>query len=186
MHLSLSEWGGARIEPYLLAEILSGATIWSLPADWLVALVYHESRGKPYAKRGEPGFLSRYESGIIRLVEGNRTSERLFTVNPLDFASSYGLMQIMWSTAWERGFRGQYPSELFEPRENVYWGCAELHRQLDRAGGDFGVALDAYNDGRVNSRDAEGNLTDHDYTDRVRQAYLDVFQVHEAPAFPIL
>ena len=142
------------IPPYLVEATKAAALEWRLPVPWLVAQIWHESDGyRPYAKRVEPGFLRRYG----KTVEGytlqlGTTTALLGERNPIDFCSSYGLMQIMWSTAYERGFVCVYPSELFDIHQNLYYGCAELHRLLVRADGDLGVALDAYNDGRITAR----------------------------------
>ena len=176
-----------QIPAALMAATQDAASSWGLPDRWLVAQIWHESdQYNPFAKRVEPGFMRRYGVAVrdLAVVMGRKT-ERLHARAPLDFNASYGLMQIMWSTAVERGFRCEYPSELFDVEKNLFFGCAELHRQLLRASGDLGVALDAYNDGRINRR-VEGKLVDTDYTDRIRAAYTEVWGVDTAPPFPII
>lgn len=174
------------VEPHLYTATIMAAEEWGLPYRWLMAQILHESGYNPYAKRVEPGFMKRYGHTVARLArkQGARTG-RLWIRAPLDFNASYGLMQIMWSTAVERGFTGTYPSELFAVSLNLEYGCAELHRQLVKAEGDLGVALDAYNDGRINARSATGELVDHDYTDRILIAYNEMWGQH-APVFPMI
>lgn len=174
------------IPMWVMARIQSAATFRRLPVRWLVAQIWYESDGcNVFAKRVEPGFMRRYGDAVEKLARAQgKATHRLWKRAPLDFNASYGLMQIMWSTAVERGFRCKYPSELFDVSTNLNFGCAELVRQLKRAKGDFGVALDAYNDGRINVRNEEGDLVDTDYTDRIRAAYKTVWGV-DAPRFPV-
>lgn len=175
------------IAPHLMEATKAAALEWHLPIAWLVAQIWYESDGyRQYAKRVEPGFLRRYGDTVKDYtLQLGSTTARLWDRNPIDFCSSYGLMQIMWSTAYERGFVCVYPSELFAIHQNLYYGCAELHRQLVRAGGDLGVALDAYNDGRINARGMDGELVDVDYTNRIRAAYGQVWGVSKVPDFPV-
>lgn len=168
-----------------LIETVDGfAHKWHLPTTWLIAQIHHESGFNQYAKRVEPGFMKRYGAQVGVLADQLGCSD-LWVRNPLDFNASYGLMQIMWSTAVERGFKCRYPSELFDVEDNLDYGCAELVRQLNKANGDLGMALDAYNDGRLNQRTADGKLSDHDYTDRVRRSYSYVWGA-PVPDFPML
>jgi soluble lytic murein transglycosylase-like protein len=174
------------VEPRLVAATRKAAEKWGLPRKWLMAQILHESGYNPYAKRVEPGFLERYGHTVAKLArkQGNRTAG-LWLRAPLDFNASYGLMQVMWSTAVERGFTCTYPSELFDIDLNLEYGCAELHRQLVKADGDLGVALDAYNDGRINARNETGDLVDHDYTDRILAAYQEMWG-YPFPTFPMI
>jgi hypothetical protein len=151
-----------------------------------MAQIAHESGYNPYAKRVEPGFMKRYGHTVEKLArKQGRQTAGLWLRAPLDFNASYGLMQIMWSTAIERGFSSTYPSELFDVTLNLEYGCAELFRQLIKAKGDLGVALDAYNDGRINARDEAGELVDHDYTDRILKAYKEMWGF-AVPTFPMI
>lgn len=59
--------------------------------------------------------------------------------------ASYGLMQILYSTAKEVGYEGE-PSGLLEVGTNLQYGTAYLRQLLDRFG-DTRLALAAYNAG---------------------------------------
>lgn len=79
------------------------------------AIVLQESSGHTDAFRFEPKFWDRYLSKLV-LYRGKV---------PRRVSSSYGLMQIMYPTAWDRGFRGE-PEELFIPHVGLEWGCRHL------------------------------------------------------------
>lgn len=100
------------------------------------AVIQQESGGKADAFRYEPGYYLRY-------VKNNPEFKGQ---NPRRVASSYGLMQIMYPTALELGFRGD-PEELFEIGLNINLGTKLLKRLLDRYKGDVEKALMAYNGG---------------------------------------
>lgn len=81
------------------------------------ALVLQESSANTDAFRHERLFWNRY---LKRLPEW--TNE-----NPRRVSSSYGLMQIMYSTAVERGLARTVPPErLFEPEVGLEFGCRQL------------------------------------------------------------
>lgn len=102
------------------AEIRTAAAEAGLP-DWLLlkALVAQESSFNPRAFRPESGARK----------------------------GSYGLTQVLWSTArHDLGYEGA-PDGLFEPATNLRFGAAYLVRMLRMFGGDVRLALAAYNAG---------------------------------------
>ena len=137
--------------PYRL-EIEVAARAHDLDPDLIEAMVHVESRGRFDAYRYEPGFWRRYL----------QDHPRYKGLKPEEVSASYGLMQIMYSTAVDQGYQGT-PWGLFDPRESLYWGSAYLAKQIQwarRMGPNapsevqIASALAAYNGGRT------GNLPD--------------------------
>lgn len=127
-------------------EILSAAQSHGLSPDLVEALVLVESSGRAEAFRYEPGIMAQIQSGKLKpkFMPPNRTDRRV--------ASSYGLMQLLFVTACDYGFRNE-PEMLFVPWINLEYGCAFLGALLDWADGDYTRAFAAYNGGKA------GNVT---------------------------
>lgn len=103
------------IDPKYLPLITTTANAFSLSPRLVAAIVWAESRGQADAFRFEPKFWSRY------LAKLPQYKDQI----PRRVSSSYGLMQIMYTTAVEQGFHGE-PERLFLPKENLHWGCRYL------------------------------------------------------------
>lgn len=136
--------GTAWVRP-LIAQALAITPVPGLSAHVVEAMVRTESAGRPWAYRYEPGYWRLYcedhpvfKSGVPQRV-----------------AASYGLMQVMYPTAYGLGFRGQ-PEELFVPQTSLLYGLTLMRDNLRWAGGNLDAALAAYNGGR------RGNLS-HPY-----------------------
>jgi soluble lytic murein transglycosylase-like protein len=81
------------------------------------ALVVQESSGNTDAFRFEPDFWNRYLKGKPEWAGKN----------PRRVSSSYGLMQVMFPVALERGFPVVLaPESLFIPELGLEWGCKHL------------------------------------------------------------
>jgi soluble lytic murein transglycosylase-like protein len=108
------------------------------------AVCHHESGGwNTWASRYEPAFFEKYvpiDSKTFGRVCSRDTEKRLR-------ATSFGLMQIMGQVARERGFEGEYLTELCDPEVGIEYGCRELARRLKNAGGDVRKGLLGYNGG---------------------------------------
>jgi soluble lytic murein transglycosylase-like protein len=100
------------------------------------AVIQQESSGRADAFRYEPGYYTRYLAGDPAWADWE----------PRRASSSYGLMQLMYPTAVQLGFR-QAPEALFDIRENIRLGCKLLASLLERFSGDVQKALAAYNGG---------------------------------------
>jgi len=147
--------------------------------DWKLveALVRVESRGNSDAFRFEPKFWSRY---LSKLPEWNG-------LNPRRVSSSYGLMQIMYPVAKERGFEGE-PEELFQPLINLHWGCVHLRYLLEWAQGFQNVepmkqlesTIASWNGGRGGNAPTDDPLRNGRYVERIARAY-DRIQNTETP-----
>lgn len=60
--------------------------------------------------------------------------------------ASYGLMQVLYSTAKGLGYSGT-PDGLRDPATNIHYGTKLLAQNLSRTGGDEASAISAYNGG---------------------------------------
>lgn len=112
----------------------------NLDPDLVEAVVVQESGGNAHAYRFEPKFWSRYLS---------KKSDYVGKV-PQRVSASYGLMQLMYPTVVDMGFKGE-PEELFLPVVNLLWGTTRLADLLEWAKGDIISALAAYNGGKADN-----------------------------------
>jgi soluble lytic murein transglycosylase-like protein len=112
-----------------------------LTGDVVEAMIATESSGKPDAYRFEPGYWDRYCKGHAIFGKGN----------PRDIAASYGLLQVMYPTAYSLGFRG-LPEGLFDPQQSLLYGVLLMRQNLTWSEGNLDAALAAYNGGRKGNR----------------------------------
>jgi len=125
-------------------EIEAAAASAGVDPQIIEAIVSVESSGRADAFRHEPKFWRRYLAHV----------DPWKLHNPRRVSSSYGLMQIMFIVAHERGFRGE-PEELFVPGTNLAWGCQHVAYLQDWANGHDAsdperlvATLASYNGGR--------------------------------------
>lgn len=92
-------------------------------------------------------------------------------------SASYGLMQILFVVANERGFRGE-PEDLYIPEVNLHWGCRQLSWLYRRLEGDRRKVVAAYNGGlgAAEAVDDTGLLRNQMYVDKVWNYYVELFQ----------
>ncbi len=109
----------------------------------LEAISFQESSWRADAFRYEPEFYERYL----------KDSERWTHAIPRRISSSYGLFQIMYTTALDHGFRDE-PEVLFIPSTNVKMACKVLNGLFNWSGDRIEQALAAYNGGKGNWRAA--------------------------------
>jgi len=92
------------------------------------------------------------EFGVrVPLIKGVIGRESAFVPNarrgePQIGDASYGLMQLLYSTAKGLGYTGT-PEGLYDPAVNIHYGTQLLAQNLSRAGGDEASAISAYNGG---------------------------------------
>jgi soluble lytic murein transglycosylase-like protein len=127
------------------------------------AVVRTESSGNPRAWRFEPAFWDRYL----------KNKPFYQAIGPKRAASSYGLMQLMFSTAREEfGFQGE-PEDLFNPRTSLTYGCRLLKKNIVWADGNEDAALAAYNGGRTRDN-LKAPYRNAGYVVKVRGHYKDI------------
>lgn len=113
----------------------------------IFAVIQMESGGNEKAYRYEPGYYRRY-------IEKNLDWKFLMMKHgytPRDVAASYGLMQLMFPTAYPYK-KNLTPTELYEPDTNVRIGTAYLAGLLKKYDGDKLQALAHYNGGAGGAR----------------------------------
>lgn len=124
------------------AEIVVAASRYGLDPHLVEAIVRVESGGLTHAYRFEPEFFRRYLSDDPA-YDG---------ANPRRWAASYGLMQVMASTAREELDFTDAPESLFVPTIGLDAGCHFFSKLLARVSGDVERAIAAYNGGFGGSR----------------------------------
>lgn len=122
----------------LIDQVLTIFPVDGLEAITVEAMVRTESSGKAHAYRYEPAYWERYCKDHPVFSKGH----------PPRIAASYGLMQVMYPTAYALGFRGE-PEELFVPRLSLLYGVKLMAQNLRWAEGNLNAALAAYNGGRT-------------------------------------
>ncbi len=126
-------------EPILKASKKHG-----VPVPVIIATISTESSGEPESYRHEPGFYRRYIKGKTQWKKNPyyKESKRI--------SASYGLMQIMYTTAYSVGFRGE-PEDLYDPERNIDAGAAYIASSFQRKqhGWDPPKIACAYNAGSV-------------------------------------
>jgi len=149
-------------------EIIKNCSrIYGIEEKLIKAIIKKESSGNKWAFRVERGFWVRYFPGIKAIFSRTPEKDEQWLAYPDIVSASYGLMQVMLSTAMELGFRFQYPGELYEPATNIKFGCLLLKRNFDRYK-NWDDAISAYNQGN-NRKDSSGKYVNQYYVDKVKQ-----------------
>ena len=130
------------------------------------AIIKKESSWNPWAIRIERGFWTRYMIGIKELFFKTPQKDDKWLAYPDLVSASYGLMQLMLSTAMELGFRFQYPTELLKPENNIKYGCVLLQRLHNRYG-EWTDAISAYNQGNNKKKFLSDEYKNQEYVDDV-------------------
>jgi len=153
------------------ADLKKNYLLWQSVIEYLApqyclvvgGMIQRESAWDPKAERYEPAFYERY------LSDNDEWQRRIehHGWQICHVASSWGLMQIMFVTAWERGYRGN-PTDLTAPETNLLYGAMHLAWLLDRYEGVSGMAdaVAAYNAGNVRL-DENGQYVNQPYVDYV-------------------
>ena len=130
-----------------LAEKWSKQVAYTVPPSFILAIIQMESAGNPKAKRAEPEALAR----IIRdrkddKIKGIAWSTGLDTI---DIMSSYGLMQLLVTTAWgylsARHKNSSVIDTLYDPDMNIRYGTSHLSTLLEKRNGEIRLAARDYN-----------------------------------------
>ena len=169
-----------------------------IPIDLGLALPWVESTFDPTAYRYEPEWDRRYINEIkiaYRLdvddpdfapyMMKTITIEEWFEQNPrrqrerissnnygyfaqLRVASSYGLIQVMHSSAVGEGLKGK-PESMFRPEVGLEIGFAHLNRKRRRKGYTLKDAIAAYNAGSARRKN-DGTYRNQRYVDKIEVA----------------
>lgn len=144
-----------------------------IPKLWLKAVAMSESSMIQTAYRYEPAFWQNY------LKDNPEWKDK----DPAVVSASYGLMQLMWTTAWAMGFRGTQ-EDLYNPVYNIELGARLIRQLLDRVmvegvshiypqWSPLDVAMARYNGGRRGNPDNKGGLRNLKYVLRVRREWTN-------------
>lgn len=106
----------------------------------ILSIIQMESAGNPDAIRYEPAYEKRY---ILNNAVWRERCKQI-GISSKEAATSYGLMQLMFTTAW--GFNCRNPKDLFDPNTNIRFGTA-LVAQKFKKGMTAEETLCAYNGG---------------------------------------
>lgn len=128
-------------EEYFYPDVEKYATAYNLPPALVMAVISQESAFNPLAKRYE----AKYD------------------------CYSYGLMQILYVTAKDLGYKGQ-PDELLDINNNLNYGCKYLAKQYKRYNQNITDTISSYNAGSVNK--TNGKYSNQDYVNKVLSYYL--------------
>jgi hypothetical protein len=139
-------------DPRITAAIQQAADTWG--AKYGVVVPTEVVRGIMVRESG---------SGDPTMVDTLAT--RTETSGPAAGHSSYGLMQVLDSTAAGLGLTGD-PTALYIPEIGISYGVKYFAQQLARYGGDVARAVAAYNSGSV-FRTSDGSFVNQDYVDFV-------------------
>ncbi|MBR2240819.1 MAG: transglycosylase SLT domain-containing protein [Clostridia bacterium] len=128
-------------EDYFYPDVEKYATIYNLPPALVMAVISQESAFNPFAKRYE----NKYD------------------------CYSYGLMQILYVTAKDLGYKGE-PEELLNINNNLNYGCKYLAKQYKRYNQNLTDTISSYNAGSVNK--TNDKYSNQDYVNKVLSYYL--------------
>jgi len=107
-------------QPILAASQKHGVSV-----PTIIATIATESSGNPKAYRYEPAFYERY------LKDKSPWTESPYYSESERISASYGLMQIMYTTAYNAGFRGQ-PEDLYDPATAIDISTAYIASAFQR------------------------------------------------------
>ena len=131
-------------------------THYDIDPDLIEAIVMTESSGDPSATRYEPAFYKKY---IVPLDLPEEFGKKR--------ATSYGLMQIMYQSAIEDGYKDE-AEKLLIPDVGLNWGTKHLKKKIARYGKqDINRAIAAYNAGSPRVKD--GRFVNQEYVDLVNR-----------------
>lgn len=117
--------------PFHFKAIADAAHEHGLDPLLVAAVVLQESAANTDAFRHERLFWNRYL----------KTKPEWRDENPRRVSSSYGLMQVMYPVAVERGMSRQLPPEtLFVPAAGLFYGCKHLRFLTDLMDARYGSA----------------------------------------------
>jgi len=148
---------------YYHTEVQQKASVHGLDPLLVEAVCMVESSGDTAARRHEPKFWLRYMANQPQWREHN----------PKRVATSYGLMQVMYTSALLVGYPpGDAPEFLFVPHIGLEYGCRILKNCFTWAHGDIPATLAAYNGGRTADNGPDRPVKRNQaYVDKVLREY---------------
>ncbi len=112
----------------------------NVPPEIVCGIVTRESSWNPWTVRYEPQFFLKYVAPLY-------IAKQFTATEAYGRGMSWGLMQVMGETAREKGFTGEFLSELCDPEVGLEWGCLDFAHMMAISGGSVNAALEKYNGG---------------------------------------
>ena len=157
--------------------ITAASEKYGVPIPAIIATISTESSSNPKAYRYEPLFYKRY------IKDQAEWKDSPYYKYPRRIAASYGLVQIMYTTAYTAGFRGK-PEDLYDPAANINAGAAYMASkyQIKQHSWDPPKIACAYNAGSVRATKANDWGMHHHpgHLDRWIPAYNGAVEVTSA------
>lgn len=135
------------------------STLYKIEEALIKAIIKVESNFYPFAFRVDYEVLKN-KSWYLNILKGEEKNKK-------EYYASYGLMQILYGTAKELGYKGE-PYNLFNPEENIKYGCSLLKRLLDKYK-DIKDVISSYNAGSPQKKD--GKYINNLYVEEVYKIY---------------
>lgn len=111
--------------------IIANAKLTGISPMLIAAVIHQESWGNIYAVRYEPAFERKYLSKKTKsTLEGYVPKVCTLNTEIKLRATSFGCVQLMGQVARERGFKGEFLTELFDPQLNIKLGTEFLQALL--------------------------------------------------------
>ena len=148
-----------------------------LSPHFVMAVAHAESAGNPFAARYEPDF--RYLTRVDELAKRIHCTKETMAIMQ---KTSWGLMQVMGSVAYEHGLIDEinwdrrWPTALSVPAIGLNYGCRHLKLKYEKYGPNLSYVYAAYNAGSPRFDDA-GRFVNQDAVDRVLKFYKELKQV---------
>lgn len=156
----------------IIASFLSQtADKYGLDHNLVLAIISHETNGKPFKTRYEPAwkylyFPREFADKLLISVETETVMQSM----------SWGVMQIMGSVAREHGFEDDLP-KLTDPQLGLDYGCKHLKKLMVQYGGNETDAISAYNAGSVRKTDGGMYSNQVSYVDPVCSILRDLRKI---------
>jgi len=128
----------------------------NIPIGLLYGICKQESSFIATAIRWEPGFYHRYIKPRKDIPFEEAVGQ----------AHSFGLMQIMGSTARWMGYKKDLTG-LWQPIINLNYGCKYFAKLVKKYNGNLKDAIAAYNAGSARKTGDDGDYVNQEYVDRV-------------------
>ena len=149
-----------------------------LKPKFLKAVAICESSLNERAYRFEQGFWDKY------LKDNPKWKDR----DPNEVSASYGLCQLMFTTAWELGFRGT-GEELYNPVYNVELGAKLIRKLMEKCKKEkyhfntpfnpMSIAMARYNGGSYKNPDDDGWIRNEEYVKKIFKTYRELMRTEK-------
>lgn len=142
----------------------------------VMAIIKVESNGNTLAYNPEGAWQDDKWQGFWRMYIKDNPKFQDFPLGKyICLNGAFGLMQILAVRAMELGFGwDRDPSELWNPRVGILYGCLNLRMLLNCYEGNIWDAVAAYNQGnnrKFISGKNEGKYCNYNYVERVKKYY---------------